>query len=246
MHSEGINAGEMKHGPLALVDDKLPIIVIATMDSMHNKMQGVIQQLMARSARLIIVCNEEDDDMEEIVGGKYPLIKVPRVDEALQPVANIIPMQLLSYHLTLMRGYNVDQPRNLAKSVTVTEEVGAFWAAPVLWQPALRASNDRPAWGGQGALRSLKQSHAVYCQHAQPHCRPRPAPLLAVSKRWTLQPRLRRRGFGPGPLGEAVHCYVVWAVTVIGDLEWVGLETMACGGDRGLAAAGRGQPRPYK
>jgi glucosamine--fructose-6-phosphate aminotransferase (isomerizing) len=122
MHSEGINAGEMKHGPLALVDDKLPIVVVATQDTMHNKMQGVIQQLMARSARLIIVCNEEDEEMVDMVGGRYPLIQVPRVDEALQPVVNIIPLQLLSYHLTLLRGYNVDQPRNLAKSVTVTEE----------------------------------------------------------------------------------------------------------------------------
>ena len=122
MHSEGINAGEMKHGPLALVDEKMPIIVIAPMDEMHNKMQGVIQQLMARSARLIIVCNEEDADTLDMVGDRYPLIQVPRVHDALQPVVNIIPLQLLSYHLTLLRGYNVDQPRNLAKSVTVTEE----------------------------------------------------------------------------------------------------------------------------
>ena len=92
------------------------------MDEMHNKMQGVIQQLMARSARLIIVCNEEDADTLDMVGDRYPLIQVPRVHDALQPVVNIIPLQLLSYHLTLLRGYNVDQPRNLAKSVTVTEE----------------------------------------------------------------------------------------------------------------------------
>ena len=122
MHSEGILAGEMKHGPLALVDEKMPIIVVATMDAMHNKMQGVIQQLMARKARLIIVCNEEDADIPSMVEGRYPLIQVPHVDDAVEPVVNIIPMQLLSYHLTLLRGYNVDQPRNLAKSVTVTEE----------------------------------------------------------------------------------------------------------------------------
>lgn len=122
MHSEGINAGEMKHGPLALVDEHMPIIVIATMDEMHNKMQGVIQQLMARNARLILVCNEEDVDLIDMVGSRYPLIQVPSSDGALQPVVNIIPLQLLSYHLTLLRGFNVDQPRNLAKSVTVTEE----------------------------------------------------------------------------------------------------------------------------
>ena len=123
MHSEGINAGEMKHGPLALVDETMPILVVATLDScIYSKMQGVIQQLMARSARLIVVCNEDDADIPDIVGGRCPLIRVPRLDDALQPVANILPMQLLSYHLTLLRGYNVDQPRNLAKSVTVTEE----------------------------------------------------------------------------------------------------------------------------
>jgi glucosamine--fructose-6-phosphate aminotransferase (isomerizing) len=123
MHSEGINAGEMKHGPLALVDEHMPIIVIATMDEMHNKMlYGVIQQLMARNARLIVICNEEDQDAKDMIGDKYPLIPVPHLDDAVQPVINIVPLQLLSYHLTLLRGYNVDQPRNLAKSVTVTEE----------------------------------------------------------------------------------------------------------------------------
>jgi glucosamine--fructose-6-phosphate aminotransferase (isomerizing) len=122
MHSEGINAGEMKHGPLALVDEHMPIIVFATKDEMHGKMQGVIQQLMARNARLIIICNEDEIDILDMVGDRYPLIMVPNADEALQPVVNIIPLQLLSYHLTLLRGFNVDQPRNLAKSVTVTEE----------------------------------------------------------------------------------------------------------------------------
>ena len=104
MHSEGINAGEMKHGPLALVDEKLPIVVVATQDEMHSKMQGVVQQLMARNARLIIVCNEDDEDIPDMAQGRYHLIQVPKVDDALQPVVNIIPLQLLSYHLTLMRG----------------------------------------------------------------------------------------------------------------------------------------------
>jgi len=121
MHSEGINAGEMKHGPLALVDEFMPIIVIATMEDidMYNKMQGVIQQLMARSARLIIVANDDDEEISDIVKGKYPIVRVPRLDRSVQPIINIIPLQLLSYHLTLKRGHNVDQPRNLAKSVTV-------------------------------------------------------------------------------------------------------------------------------
>ncbi|KDD72869.1 hypothetical protein H632_c2794p0, partial [Helicosporidium sp. ATCC 50920] len=122
MHSEGINAGEMKHGPLALVDDKLPILVVATQDSLALKMQGVIQQLMARKARLIVLCNEGDHELEDMLQDQYPTIKVPRLDEAVQPILNVLPLQLLSFHLTILRGYNVDQPRNLAKSVTITEE----------------------------------------------------------------------------------------------------------------------------
>ena len=122
MHSEGILAGEMKHGPLALVDDALPIVVFATRDRMHGKMMSVIQQLRARGARLIVVCTAGDEDVRAIVSPRCTLVEVPHVVEALQPVVNIIPLQLLSYHLTVLRGHNVDQPRNLAKSVTVTED----------------------------------------------------------------------------------------------------------------------------
>eukprot|EP00884_Botryococcus_braunii_P005254 jgi/Botrbrau1/1472/Bobra.178_3s0029.1 len=122
MHSEGILAGEMKHGPLALVDESLPIVLFATRDRMYAKMLSVIQQLLARSARLIVVCNHGDMELEELAGKSCRLIKVPEIVECLQPIINIVPLQLLSYHLTVLRGYNVDQPRNLAKSVTVTED----------------------------------------------------------------------------------------------------------------------------
>ncbi|KAL4452541.1 hypothetical protein ABPG75_008203 [Micractinium tetrahymenae] len=125
MHSEGILAGEMKHGPLALVDDTMPILAIATKDSMHPKMLSVIQQLLARGANLLVVCNEGDDDLEELCGSpdkRCSLIRVPQVVDCLQPIVNIVPLQLLSYHLTCLRGHNVDQPRNLAKAVTVNEE----------------------------------------------------------------------------------------------------------------------------
>jgi glucosamine--fructose-6-phosphate aminotransferase (isomerizing) len=125
MHSEGILAGEMKHGPLALVDDSMPIIAIATRDRMHSKMHSILQQLRARHARLIIVCNESDDSIEELCAAapeQCQLIQVPQAEDCIQPIINIVPLQLLSYHLTLLRGHNVDQPRNLAKSVTVTEE----------------------------------------------------------------------------------------------------------------------------
>ncbi|KIY97122.1 glucosamine--fructose-6-phosphateaminotransferase (isomerizing) [Monoraphidium neglectum] len=122
IHSEGINAGEMKHGPLALVDENLPIIVIATQDNMHRKMESVIQQLLARSAKLVILCNTGDGAMDQFESRNCTLIRVPRTVDALQPIVNILPLQLLSYHLTTIRGFNVDQPRNLAKSVTVTED----------------------------------------------------------------------------------------------------------------------------
>ncbi|KAF8015427.1 hypothetical protein BT93_H1052 [Corymbia citriodora subsp. variegata] len=101
MHSEGILAGEMKHGPLALVDEILPIVVIATHDACFSKQQSVIQQLRACKGRLTVI-----------------VIEVPQVEGCLQPVVNIVPLQLLAYHLTVLRGYNVYQPRNLANSMT--------------------------------------------------------------------------------------------------------------------------------
>lgn len=117
MHSEGILAGEMKHGPLALVDENLPIVVIATRDACFSKQQSVIQQLHARKGRLIVMCSK-GDTASACPGGSGRVIEVPQVEDCLQPVVNIVPLQLLAYHLTVLRGYNVDQPRNLAKSVT--------------------------------------------------------------------------------------------------------------------------------
>ncbi|EXC23013.1 Glucosamine--fructose-6-phosphate aminotransferase [isomerizing] 2 [Morus notabilis] len=117
MHSEGILAGEMKHGPLALVDENLPIVVIATRDSCFSKQQSVIQQLHARKGRLIVMCSQGDAASVSL-GGSCRVIEVPLVEDCLQPVVNIVPLQLLAYHLTVLRGFNVDQPRNLAKSVT--------------------------------------------------------------------------------------------------------------------------------
>ncbi|XP_075109634.1 glutamine--fructose-6-phosphate aminotransferase [isomerizing] 1-like isoform X1 [Nicotiana tabacum] len=117
MHSEGILAGEMKHGPLALVDANLPIAVIATRDACFSKQQSVIQQLNARKGRLIVMCTK-GDAASVSVGGSCRVIEVPQVEDCLQPVVNVVPLQLLAYHLTVLRGHNVDQPRNLAKSVT--------------------------------------------------------------------------------------------------------------------------------
>jgi glucosamine--fructose-6-phosphate aminotransferase (isomerizing) len=118
LHSEGILAGEMKHGPLALVDETLPLVVVATRDSSYVKQKSVIEQLRARDARLILIVGEDDDSLDKFAD-KNMIIKVPEIVDCLQPLVNIIPLQLLSYHLTVLRGHNVDQPRNLAKSVTV-------------------------------------------------------------------------------------------------------------------------------
>ncbi|KAG0562819.1 hypothetical protein KC19_9G173700 [Ceratodon purpureus] len=119
MHSEGILAGEMKHGPLALVDETLPIIVIATRDATCSKQQSVIQQLQARKGRLIVICSKGDANVMCPNGG-CRVIEVPQLQDCLQPIINIVPFQLLAYHLTVLRGFNVDQPRNLAKSVTTS------------------------------------------------------------------------------------------------------------------------------
>ncbi len=118
VHSEGILAGEMKHGPLALVDKHMPIIVVCTNDGSYEKQQSVVQQLKARDGRLILIVSEDDKEMEKTAPDAV-ILRVPKVEDCLQAVVNIIPLQLLSYHLTILRGHSCDQPRNLAKSVTV-------------------------------------------------------------------------------------------------------------------------------
>ena len=116
IHAEGYPAAEMKHGPIALIDEEMPVVFIATRDSSYEKVVSNIQEVKARKGRVISVVTEGDDiipKMSEFV------IEVPAVHEALMPLVSVIPLQLLSYHIAVMRGCNVDQPRNLAKSVTV-------------------------------------------------------------------------------------------------------------------------------
>jgi glutamine---fructose-6-phosphate transaminase (isomerizing) len=116
IHAEGYPAAEMKHGPIALIDEAMPVAFIATNDSSYEKIISNIQEVKARKGRVIAVVTEGDKlipQMAEFV------IEVPSVHEALMPMVSVIPLQLLSYHIAVMRGCNVDQPRNLAKSVTV-------------------------------------------------------------------------------------------------------------------------------
>jgi glucosamine--fructose-6-phosphate aminotransferase (isomerizing) len=106
----------MKHGPIALIDENMPVVVIATKDSSYEKIVSNIQEVKARKGRIIAIVTEGDSvipSMAEFV------IEVPDTHEALTPLLSVIPLQLLSYHIAVMRGCNVDQPRNLAKSVTV-------------------------------------------------------------------------------------------------------------------------------
>lgn len=122
IHSEGILAGELKHGPLALIDANIAVVLFVTHDNLYDKMVSTLEQLKSRGAKLFIVCNEGDTIVETLVIGlDAQLIPVPKVHEDVQHIVNIIPMQLLAYQLASMKGNNVDMPRNLAKSVTVTD-----------------------------------------------------------------------------------------------------------------------------
>lgn len=116
IHAEGYPAAEMKHGPIALIDDQMPVVVLATNASAHDKIISNIQEVKARNGKVIAVVNE--GDMEIAALADYT-IEIPVTEEILSPLLTVVPLQLLSYHIALMRGTNVDQPRNLAKSVTV-------------------------------------------------------------------------------------------------------------------------------
>lgn len=116
IHAEGYPAAEMKHGPIALIDEEMPVVFIATRDSSYDKVVSNIQEVKARKGKVIAVVTEGDVLIPQMA--EY-VIEVPKTDEALMPMVSVIPLQLLSYHIAVMRGCNVDQPRNLAKSVTV-------------------------------------------------------------------------------------------------------------------------------
>ncbi len=116
IHAEGYPAAEMKHGPIALIDKEMPVVVIATKDSSYEKVVSNIQEVRARKGQVIAIVTEGDTQVAKMAD--YTL-EVPATHEALMPIVAVVPLQLLSYHISVMRGCNVDQPRNLAKSVTV-------------------------------------------------------------------------------------------------------------------------------
>ncbi|MDB5121448.1 MAG: Glutamine--fructose-6-phosphate aminotransferase [Sphingobacteriales bacterium] len=116
IHAEGYPAAEMKHGPIALIDEEMPVVVIATQNSSYEKVISNIQEVKARKGIVIAIVTEGDVDVKKMAD--Y-IIEIPDTDEAFLPLLATIPLQLLSYHIAVLRGCNVDQPRNLAKSVTV-------------------------------------------------------------------------------------------------------------------------------
>uniref|UniRef100_A0A672LDJ2 glutamine--fructose-6-phosphate transaminase (isomerizing) n=1 Tax=Sinocyclocheilus grahami TaxID=75366 RepID=A0A672LDJ2_SINGR len=116
MHSEGIMAGELKHGPLALIDKHMPVIMIIMRDACYKKCHNALQQITARQGRPIILCCQDDPEISKMA---YKTIELPQTVDCLQGILSVIPLQLISFHLAVLRGYDVDCPRNLAKSVTV-------------------------------------------------------------------------------------------------------------------------------
>jgi glucosamine--fructose-6-phosphate aminotransferase (isomerizing) len=116
IHAEGYPAGEMKHGPIALIDENMPVVAIATRTAVYEKVVSNLQEVKARDGKLIVICDEGDEAMKNLAD---EVIEVPATIEALQPILTVVPTQLLAYSIALRRGCDVDQPRNLAKSVTV-------------------------------------------------------------------------------------------------------------------------------
>lgn len=116
IHAEGYAAGEMKHGPIALVDSNLPVVVVAPQDDYYEKVVSNIQEVKARKGNVIAIVTEGDKGVKELVNDS---IEIPKSHPAVAPLLAVIPLQLMAYHIALLKGCNVDQPRNLAKSVTV-------------------------------------------------------------------------------------------------------------------------------
>jgi glucosamine--fructose-6-phosphate aminotransferase (isomerizing) len=120
IHAEGYPAGEMKHGPIALIDAAMPVVTIAPSDHVFEKMLGNIQEVKARGGSVIALTTDGNDTLKSVLDpATDSLISLPRVPEMLAPIAMVLPLQLLAYHVAVRRGCDVDQPRNLAKSVTV-------------------------------------------------------------------------------------------------------------------------------
>jgi glucosamine--fructose-6-phosphate aminotransferase (isomerizing) len=116
IHAEGYPAAEMKHGPIALVDETLPVVFVATRDSYHEKIVSNIQEIKARKGKVIAVISQSDNIISGMADDFLP---IPETDELIAPIVSVVPLQLLAYYSGVAKGNDVDKPRNLAKSVTV-------------------------------------------------------------------------------------------------------------------------------
>ena len=116
IHAEGMPAAEMKHGPIALIDEGMPVVFVATGGSQYSKVISNIEEVKARGGRILAVADEGDTEIERYADHVF---RVPHVSEPLQPLLTVVPLQLFAYHAAVLRGHDVDKPRNLAKSVTV-------------------------------------------------------------------------------------------------------------------------------
>ncbi len=116
IHADAYPAGELKHGPIALIDHELPTIAIASKDGFEGKIKSNIQEILARKGRIIIVASKTNKKIKDY---SKEIIYIPRLDEIFAPLLTILPLQLFAYYLACFKGHDVDKPRNLAKSVTV-------------------------------------------------------------------------------------------------------------------------------
>ena len=116
IHAEGYPAAEMKHGPIALIDENMPVVFVAPHDQVYQKVLANMQEVKARGGRIMAVTSEGNGDLGRLADHQ---LHVPPVAPLLSPVVTVIPLQLLAYHIAVLRGCDVDRPRNLAKSVTV-------------------------------------------------------------------------------------------------------------------------------
>ncbi|HET9334480.1 MAG TPA: glutamine--fructose-6-phosphate transaminase (isomerizing) [Gemmatimonadota bacterium] len=116
IHAEGYPAAEMKHGPIALIDQNMPVVVVATRDAVYSKVLSNVEEVKARRGRVLAIVNDGDSEVARLADH---VIEVPETDDMLTPILSVVPLQLLAYHIAVLRGCDVDKPRNLAKSVTV-------------------------------------------------------------------------------------------------------------------------------
>ena len=116
IHAEGYPAAEMKHGPIALIDAEMPVVVVATQNGLYEKVLSNIQEIKARKGRVVALVTKGDNIISRVAD---TVIELPAVMECLDPLITTVPLQLLAYHIAVCKGMDVDQPRNLAKSVTV-------------------------------------------------------------------------------------------------------------------------------